>query len=999
MWLSSLSAITLFAKPKIPQEIGPQPMAVSARYTSPRGIGYEPGYTTLEGFFSWMVGEKWEPFVDLRAHVFDNGKFASNAGLGFRWLTPSRIYGVNGYYDYRKTRHLHYNQAALGFETLGEMWDFRLNGYLPVGKKESHLFGTHFEKFKGHYMVVKSRQEFAMKEVSGEVGLHVDNLKSAPFYFTAGPYYLEGKGASAWGGEVRASVDLFHRHLHLEASCSYDHYFRWIGQGQVSLKAPFGGKRRGKDKMLLTRSVQHVDRQEIIPVGKRHRHTKAIDPMTGQPQYFWFVDNTSHSSGTFESPFPSLVQAQNSALVNQIIYVFPGDLTSTNMDQGIVLQDGQQLLGAANAHQFRTTLGKVTASPQASAQPIVTNNNSAPVVQLANSNKVSGLYIENFNGNGIAGTGITNFKAAYNTFTGGNGGEAILLTDVFGKMRFKGNTYALASSGPFGNSCVHLVQTMAHCEATFSNETYYCSSSGNLLGAIFADLSQTGSISTLSIDNTTLFNVSGASNNNSGIQVSLQDGSFVDTVKIFNVAAYSWVNGIEIDLAGSGSVGEVSVIRGQLNSVPNPDANNAIFVNMTATGSVGSVLLQNSSITGFTNGMLLTNLGSGSVGTCQVMGTNVSDSTYAVLAQLGASGSMTQLDVFNCNFQGNQFGVATTIFGSGGVDNLTVSNCRINGCNGGFGVYAYLNDAGSIGNMVVQNCDLNGNPSSYSVIAYLSNTSSGSIGNLEVSNCTLNNVFNGGGFQVDLLGSGSINNVLLSNSDLGSTQNALYVNLTSTGSIGNFLVSDCTFNNNGGFGITANLPSTGSINQFTVTDSSFNNNLFGIAFSGGGPVNNLSVTGCNFTGSINSGISINTVAVSNLNITDCQFTANNTAALLLPTAPTLNAVMNGNTFDLNIANSLMLTTTTGSNFVSVTQNTYTGIASPGVGYGATIVNNGGALCLEFAGNAATPANIPGGITPYSFTSGAGSFNLTSDSTATNNQGAFTFTGTFGSCSE
>jgi len=65
-----------------------RPYRVTARHIDPNGIGYNQGYTTLEGFFPlYNDWEKWVFFLDTRAHVFNNGKPAVNAGIGTRYLT------------------------------------------------------------------------------------------------------------------------------------------------------------------------------------------------------------------------------------------------------------------------------------------------------------------------------------------------------------------------------------------------------------------------------------------------------------------------------------------------------------------------------------------------------------------------------------------------------------------------------------------------------------------------------------------------------------------------------------------------------------------------------------------------------------------------------------------------------------------------------------------------------------------------------------------------
>ena len=99
---------------------GLEHIRLSARYTTPKGIGYKQGYSTLEGFFAPRTPFRgtWLPFLDLRGHIFDNGKFAANAGMGLRYLSKSRIWGINSYYDYRNTSRQHYNQVSAGLETL-----------------------------------------------------------------------------------------------------------------------------------------------------------------------------------------------------------------------------------------------------------------------------------------------------------------------------------------------------------------------------------------------------------------------------------------------------------------------------------------------------------------------------------------------------------------------------------------------------------------------------------------------------------------------------------------------------------------------------------------------------------------------------------------------------------------------------------------------------------------------------------------------------------------
>lgn len=390
---------------------------IEVRHIEANGVGYNQGYTTLEGFFTApnALDGSWVSFLDVRGHVFNNGKLAANAGLGVRYLTDCRVWGLNAYYDYRNTHRSHYNQIGFGLETLGEMWDFRANGYLPVGDKESRAFHPRFREFEQNSIIISSKKEIAMKGANAEVGVHVLSRENYQLYAAAGPYYFEQKGRVAWGGEGRIACTLFD-YARLQLSGSYDTIFHGIVQGEVALTFGFGGKKNRccqsrcydpcSDRYTVEeRALQRVDRNEIVVVTRKKETSTAIDPSTGNPYKVWFVDNTSHSLGTFESPFNTLSAAESASGQNDIIYVFRGDGTDRGMSSGIILKHGQQLLGAGVSQDISTTLGTVTIPAQDSGLPVLSNANDPTTlgIQLvAGNNVVSGFYLNDalgsFNG-------------------------------------------------------------------------------------------------------------------------------------------------------------------------------------------------------------------------------------------------------------------------------------------------------------------------------------------------------------------------------------------------------------------------------------------------------------------------------------------------------------------------------------------------------------------------------------------------------------------------
>lgn len=221
---------------------GDPPMRFGLRHIEANGIGYTEGYSTAELFLSSPYSEDYRPFIDVRGHVFNNGKCAFNIGGGYRTRWDKRIYGWNIYYDWRNTSRVRYNQVGMGLEALGITWDFRVNGYVPVGATKSSWYHPIFDKFQGNQLYVNRKREFAMygcnAEVAGRfpVGLGFEVVPAI------GPYYFTNQGKNAVGGQFRFMAK-YKDYVSLEGTVSYDTVFRDIYQGQIAIHFPFGKKR------------------------------------------------------------------------------------------------------------------------------------------------------------------------------------------------------------------------------------------------------------------------------------------------------------------------------------------------------------------------------------------------------------------------------------------------------------------------------------------------------------------------------------------------------------------------------------------------------------------------------------------------------------------------------------------------------------------------------------------------------------------------------------
>lgn len=370
------------------------------RHLEAKGIGFNKGYTTFGLFLSnpkpWWGHSIF--FLDARAHVINNGKPAVNAGFGWRCLLGDcHAFGVNTYYDYRDSRK-GYSQLGLGLEYFWQGYEIRSNGYFPIGSRVSSVYDLKFSHFFQNQLFISRKHEYSLTGADLEFGYRTRSWKQCGLFAGIGPYYYKGHYTqSAVGGKVRLEAR-FTPYLSLDFTESYDAVFRNRFQGQLTLSVPFGPRAKNTssccpDWNRLASSAWNLPcRNEMIVLDDKKKTSLGIDPVTGQPLFFVFVNNLSSSLGTFESPYSSLATAQNNSKTGDTIYVFTGDGTSTGMNAGITLQNQQRLLGSAVSHAFETTVGTVIIPNLTNQLPVITNV-GAPVITLALDNEVSGFLI------------------------------------------------------------------------------------------------------------------------------------------------------------------------------------------------------------------------------------------------------------------------------------------------------------------------------------------------------------------------------------------------------------------------------------------------------------------------------------------------------------------------------------------------------------------------------------------------------------------------------
>lgn len=338
------------------------------RYRDPRGVGYNTGYTTLELFLTPNWQHDVQPFVDLRGHVFNDGKWAANAGLGARTPIKQGILGVNAYYDFRDASGISPNQVGVGLEGLSQWADIRINGSYPFSSK-TNVSAPCFGGFSGNDAVADQEITAALPRIYGEVGAPVGWVfGEVDLYVGLGSYYLFSRDieeetlGNAWGGKARISLKPYDA-LRLEGEITWDRIYGTRPQGAITVSLPLGpSNRRTKGAsftknyagrcydpaLQLARMTQPVYRDEIIPVEEKD-HRFAINDTCCPSSKIYFVNNSvcNTGCGTFESPFATLSDALAKAKSGDVVYVFPGTGTSVGLDSGYQIPNGVRLIGSS----------------------------------------------------------------------------------------------------------------------------------------------------------------------------------------------------------------------------------------------------------------------------------------------------------------------------------------------------------------------------------------------------------------------------------------------------------------------------------------------------------------------------------------------------------------------------------------------------------------------------------------------------------------------------
>ncbi|NEP56563.1 MAG: hypothetical protein F6K31_06005, partial [Symploca sp. SIO2G7] len=438
---SPIAAQTTGEETPPPQVTG---SAADLKITPRVGVGYNSsaaghdGFGRIEGFVPLFQNPGSDLLFFEGRLLLDNGShLGGNIQLGYRAFNPQLNRSFGGYvgYDNRNTGDSTFSQVGLGIESLGKIWDFRLNGYLPVGDTRqvvaSNTFDSGFQQtgtpiFQGNSLLLSAErifqtttiQEAAMSGLDLEVGAKISEFANGGQVRGFGSiYYYDAAGSpSTVGGKLRLEVHPTD-YLNLGLGVQHDDLFgtnilftiggtfpgtRPSGYSNESDEPESVWARMG-ESVSRTASIV-VDQQVELESFTEQSNLVATNPDTGQPWVFVQVTEGGNGTGTFESPFGTVTEGLGVAQSdgNHLVYVRSGAASGTN---SITIPANVQLLSAGVLLQINTEEFGLVELPFSGSGQLT---NFSGTIIMEDESVLSGFNLTSDNGPGIVARNLNN---------------------------------------------------------------------------------------------------------------------------------------------------------------------------------------------------------------------------------------------------------------------------------------------------------------------------------------------------------------------------------------------------------------------------------------------------------------------------------------------------------------------------------------------------------------------------------------------------------------
>ena len=417
-----------------------------------QGLGYDGSYLTLGGktrLFQDFLDGRWLLEGQFNHSIEDDGGLFLNIGIErvFSISAANADISFGVFYDYdeddQQTFSNGFHQIGVSGAIKTPRFDLIGNGYLPVGT-DNFTVGdiTGASPFVGNNITLQAGIESALQGFDLTLRTRPKQLAFANGFVDFGVYHYDSDIVDPFaGGRFRAGFQLING-IQLAAEINHDE--RFDTTGALNLVFNFGGYRhgRGSEYAGLARDLEQYARNDHI-VRFSQDLIVATNPLTGQAFNVIHANNTQLGigDGSVESPFATLAEAEAASSVDDVIFVNVGDGTDTGYQDGITLQDRQQLLSGGGTQFIQNADGTlVELTTPGSAGATISNAGGNEVVLLADDNVIGGINIDATGATyGAFGSGISGGTFNDSTITGATL-DGVGLVNVAGNFSFTNNT-------------------------------------------------------------------------------------------------------------------------------------------------------------------------------------------------------------------------------------------------------------------------------------------------------------------------------------------------------------------------------------------------------------------------------------------------------------------------------------------------------------------------------------------------------------------------------
>lgn len=414
--------------------------------TATNGFGETIG---VHGFVP-LSQEPGESVTFLEGNVqLSQGDPSFSLSLGHRGydLEADRIRGGYVGVDGRSTGESTFFQLASGYERIDEDWEFRLNGYLPVGERTNTIQNIDFDTglqvsngFEGNELVLSAirerqrilQQEDALGGFDAEFGTELAEWNGGELMGYAGGYLLSGDESSL-GGQLRVAANfesnfnaglslqhdgLFGTTVALSVSATWPN-FRFQDKDEESFEEEFEVPIRLRDSIARRSNVavNEINESELI-------YEEQIEPLRNpeEEEDYRFIHvalDGAAGDGTYESPFGTVEDAI--ALIN----TDPGTYGDGNT---IVYVDGENATATIPGFTVPDRVRVLSQGPEQIIAGMEFPGFPTVATRLPfSSNQNFNVSADNPNANGITISLPDSNDGVFPTITGGSAADLVTL--------------------------------------------------------------------------------------------------------------------------------------------------------------------------------------------------------------------------------------------------------------------------------------------------------------------------------------------------------------------------------------------------------------------------------------------------------------------------------------------------------------------------------------------------------------------------------------------